>query len=252
MSARSDSDPRGDVSTSALIDGDRHLRAWLASIVDGPVRDGMPTNDPAPSDDDGELTLCVVDLVPETTMSVDVHRSGSAAVWLRHLVCATHPGSSAALGALGVVMARLVDPTRLDAGAPTVQFDPAATTTHLWAALGVAPRPAVVLRTRAVFSRDAALVPRVTSPLRVVGGPVLVLRGRLVGPGEVPLVGADVSVPAVGASARTAPDGSFVLAGVPSGPLAVAVRAKGRSFDVDLDAADSPHTVRCDPREDRS
>ena len=104
----------------------------------------------------------------------------------------------------------------------------------LWAALGVAPRPAFRLRVMLERERPRPAVPRVTQPLIVRVVPARALHGQVLGPGEVPIPQALVELPSLGLSVRTDTRGQFRFASVPADtPLGrLEVRAKGEVLSV--------------------
>lgn len=243
----------GGPVSSPLTDADRAVRDWLRSLLgEDTVRFGTPSAPPSGEEADDEPTMSVhaLDLVHESSGSIDVHRPAPATVWVRYLLCATRPGSVRAFEHLDVVLSAVLDPRSSEGREVPVHLDSDVAALPLWSALGVPPRPGVVLRARTSISRAAKQAPPVTAPLRVEGGPVRSLSGRLVGPGEVPLAGAEVTVPSTGARSRTGTDGDFTLASVPTGPLALAIRVKGRSFDVAVEPSDEPVLVHCDLTEE--
>jgi hypothetical protein len=102
-----------------------------------------------------------------------------------------------------------------------------------WVALAAAPRPSFVIRVPLRRERPVPRAKLVTRRMVVHGSPMAVLHGVVLGPGEIPLMGAVVEVPALSLSTRTGHDGRFAFAGVPSDPpVKLRVRAKGREMFV--------------------
>jgi hypothetical protein len=135
------------------------------------------------------------------------------------------------------------DRLEVDLGA----LDPA-----LWTALQARPRPSIALRLDAEHLTAAEEVPVVREPLQLVGTTIRSLTGHLLDPAGTPLSGAVVTLVATGATDRTSPAGAFAFPTLPAGtgPVRLAVRAKGRHFtaDVDPDSGEAI-VVRCDPLE---
>lgn len=101
---------------------------------------------------------------------------------------------------------------------------------EVWAALGVAPRPAFRLRLPVVRERAEPRVPRVRVPLALNASPITdALTGSVVGPGDVPIPGALVELPSLRLRTRTDAKGVFRFPSVPpAGSLGgLEVRAKG-------------------------
>lgn len=98
-----------------------------------------------------------------------------------------------------------------------------------WTAFGLPPQPSFVLRVPLQMARPQPPVPRVRHPLDVQPVPLATLRGRVVGPEDIPLAGARVEIDGLDAIARTDADGLFHLDTLPAGPAIcrLRVRAKG-------------------------
>jgi hypothetical protein len=121
---------------------------------------------------------------------------------------------------------------------------------HLWTATGIVPRPALVLDVPVQIARAVPAIPRVRGELAVHVVPVRAIRGRVVGPGAVPLPG--ITVTAGGRSARTDPHGEFTLPGLP-GDRAVPLHLSGRGRHLRADVAAhtaEPVVIHCDFEED--
>lgn len=228
-----------------LTEADDRLRAWLGTVAGGvAVRAEPPTDDATgPS-----LTACLLRLESTASVAGGLPRA-PIVVRLRYLVCAHAPEPRRELELLDAVVTAALD-TPIHLGHRLeVDFEPVAAET--WLAFGARPRPSIVLRVDAVHVRGRDEGPVVLEPLRLVGTTVRSFTGRLIGPGDVPLTGVEVTLTATGAAERTSSTGTFTFAAVPGGgPVQLAVRAKGRSFvtAVDPDGGE-PVVVRCDPLE---
>jgi hypothetical protein len=230
-----------------LTEVDDAVRAWIAELAGVVAVDAGP---PRSADHDGApVALYALGVEPQVELRNDLHHPAPATVWLRYLLCGGSPHTPEVLGVLDAVLARLFDPGSGDRGGLDLELEPSVEPLGTWSALGVPPRPAIVLRVRCRFERASRDVAPVLAPLRVEGGPVHSLRGRLVGPGEIPIVGAEVGLPATGARSRTDGSGAFTLPSVPPGPLSLTVRAKGREFLVAVEAPEQPLVIHCDPTE---
>ncbi|MBK8978598.1 MAG: carboxypeptidase regulatory-like domain-containing protein [Planctomycetes bacterium] len=127
--------------------------------------------------------------------------------------------------------------------------------TELWRAVGVPPRPAIaVLAPWRVERRKAVGPPALRLGVEVEG--ITSLRGAVVGIARgdgdtalrAPLAGASVRAPALGRSAITGRDGTFVLDGIrATGDITLHVAARGRQRTVRLDpAAAQPLEIEID------
>jgi hypothetical protein len=104
----------------------------------------------------------------------------------------------------------------------------------VWAALGLAPRPAFVLTTPLRRERPQPPHKYVRFPLEVKGAPVISLQGIVVDAEGAPLAGASVDLPALQLSTRTDANGRFRFSTIPALPDTeqLRVRFKGRELDV--------------------
>ena len=107
-----------------------------------------------------------------------------------------------------------------------------------WLAFGTAPRPAFALHWPVRKSRVEHSAPRVRAPLLLAPTNLIVLRGVVSGPGEVPMAGARVVLAGLGLAATTDRAGVFRFVGVPSGQaLHLRVSARGSTQDFEAGTA---------------
>lgn len=231
-----------------LTDADEHLRAWLAVVVgDVPVRAGPPRDVVADEVVEPELTAYLFELASGLRVNGDAHRPPPTVVRLGYLICADAPEPQQALQVLEAVLVAALEARPDDMG--DFEVDLAPLPSEEWTALGVRPRPAVRLRLTAHHQRRVDQGSVVRTPLQLVGTGSQRLAGRVIGPGDQPLAGAEVAVEAIAATTRTSDDGTFSFPMVPTGAVRLAVRAKGRSFAVDADPEGEPLVIHCDPSE---
>jgi hypothetical protein len=118
-----------------------------------------------------------------------------------------------------------------------------------WSAAGVAPRASFVLTVplrRPLAERPAKPV---RAPLVVNGTSVRPLTGSVVGPGDVPVPDAFVTIPALSLATRSDRRGRFRFGAVPVGPgkHELRVRAKAREFPFSVEGpGEEPVTLRLD------
>jgi hypothetical protein len=96
------------------------------------------------------------------------------------------------------------------------------------------PRPAVLIDVPVQISVAPAMAPRVTGELRLDGGRMRVIAGRVTGPGDVALVSMRVSSTSTGTSVLTDARGGFALSGQPAG-RAVALELTGRGMRMQVE-----------------
>jgi len=233
-----------------LIEADTRLRSWLAPIAgDVPVLAAAPTDDRGDDGSEPSLHAHLVGLEPTAALPRGGPQQAPVVVRLRYLVCAGAGGAGPALELLDKIVTAALDRTELDGHRFEADLEPVPA--EIWIALGARMRPSLTIRIDARHVRTPADTPVVREPLTLTGGTIRSLTGRLLGPGDVPLTGAEVTVMATGASDRTSPGGDFTFGAVPGGgPVRLAVRAKGRMFIADVDPNDGePVVVRCNPLE---
>lgn len=105
---------------------------------------------------------------------------------------------------------------------------------ELWSALGLAPRPAFVLRVPVSLERPQREVQKVRSHLVIRQSPMRSLSGRVLGPNQLAIMGASVELPALRQVTRTDHEGRFLFPAVPSDPPVslIRVNAKGREHSI--------------------
>jgi hypothetical protein len=225
------------------------LAAWLADTTGATVLTGppVPTADPAAdsaadSDAAPVLALWPLELRPEQ-VTVGVGGREPFRFRVRHVAV---PGGRP--DAAAEVLDRIVV-AAVAAGQPTIVLEPLSP--QLWLALGVTPRLALTLDVAASVVPPSPEQPLVREPLRVDGRPVVPLRGRIVGPGDVPLAGIHVQLASTGAATYTDARGQFSFGAVPAGLSAqLRLRVKQRSLSADVGAPSSePVVIHCDTME---
>ena len=202
---------------STIDEVDQHLKDWVGRVLgDVPVSLAVPDRD--------NVDRCVGLYLLELGQPPPARTAQRPAlrVSLCYLVTTGAESPERAHHLLGeLVFAALTE--------PDFEVDLSPVPVALWAALGVPPRPAFRLRVPLARERSQQDVPGVKVPLLAQAMPAAVLVGRVVGPGDIPIPGALVELPAMGLSARTDLKGCFRFASVPAGtPLGrLEVRAKG-------------------------
>lgn len=192
-------------------------QAVLTALTEGeaPARLGLPPEDSGRGESPS-LYVWPLTLVPDriTAPGPDVLR-------LRVRFLITSDGSAPTAPLLDRALLIAAADPHLD-----LVLDPIPAQT--WIALHARPRVAVVVDVPVRVPRPTPPVVRVRQPLRVNQAQIGTLRGRVVGPGEVPIPGAAVRAVDLGIATRTANDGQFALAGVPTDtPVRLLVSARG-------------------------
>jgi len=225
-----------------LTRADAELEAWLADLV-SPA--GVSFEPPHLSQEGTGVGLYLLALAPCPPLRGQFRPPRQAI--LRYLVTAWDASAAGAHRLLEQVLLAALDRTDLD-----VELQPLDGAT--WLALGARPQASFVLAVpvRHLLA-DPPARPVMHSPI-VEPTPMGPLRGVLLGPGELPLAGAEVVLASPRRRARSGPGGHFELAGVPldGRPHQLEVHARGRTYDVKTTDADPSGTfvIRIDLWED--
>lgn len=206
---------------SMLEQTDQQLQQWIANVL-GKV----PVSLTVPGADGAGINLYLLDLLP--TPPPSTQRIAPLQFSARYLVSAWDDDPAVAHRQLGDLLLAALDDEEIEVDLEPI---PAAT----WAAFGVAPRPAFFLRLLVRQSRPEPEVHYVRQPLRLQATPAVTLIGLVLGPEEIPIVGARVEVPSLNRSAMTDADGRFRFPGMPAnGPAQLIVKARGRTLAVSV------------------
>jgi len=208
---------------------DRNMQDWIGSVLDGTAVSLLVPADAAKGQGVG---LYLIELLQ--TPPARGTRRPPLQITLRYLVTSWAEDPQEAHRLLGELLFAAMDH-------PDFEVEQERLPLELWTALRVGPRPCFVLRVPLRRERLEKSAPLVRKPLIMKMSPVRQLQGRVLGPKEIPLMGAQVELPALLLSTQTDCDGRFNFPAVPADPTAVVltVRAKGRSMTVH--AADAAH-----------
>ncbi|MGG6295123.1 Pvc16 family protein [Leptolyngbya sp. AN02str] len=112
----------------------------------------------------------------------------------------------------------------------------------VWVAFHVVPRPAFVLRVPLKRDRPQTIAPPVRVAPDVQVSPSTTLQGQVVGPSDMPLMGAQVELAALKRTTVTNAKGEFEFAAVPTHPpiQRLYVTTKGHRFSVHLEPESDP------------
>jgi hypothetical protein len=229
--SRTDSDPL-TAAENGLVAG------WIRPAVgEIPVVFGPLGAEPL-LEGDVRIQLTFLGTLPATPPRALSRQPQSLLMFARYLVTTKAPNPAEAdrlIVALGFAA--------LDRGVPELERDGPAP--ELWLALGVAARPALVVREVLERQRPAPVAPLVRRPLVTEWSHSRTLTGRVIGPRNTPIAGARIEVASAGLTAYSDHRGEFTLAGVPTGPPAplLAITAKGVRLTVRADAPASEPLV---------
>lgn len=224
----------------AVIDqADRELQEWVKSIVTGVEVVLGP-----PRQLDGKYGVSLYLLALATPPPAWMNRQPATRVALRYLVTAWAEDDEQAHSLLGKLVLAVMEKREYE-------LDLAELPATMWTALSIAPRPAFTLCVPLYVERPEPVTRLVHGPLVVRGAPVINLHGIVLGPGDIPIVGASVELPALQLSEHTDARGRFYFSTVPGEPrgIQLLVKAKGRVQSVTVEQPTSdrePLAVRFD------
>lgn len=218
---------------------DSRLREWAANTLD--IRT-ISLRPPTDDQSDRGASLYLVELISAPPLRT-VQRP-PLQLSLRYLVSTWAEEPEEAHRLLGGLVFAAMEHPEFE-----VEIEPVPAA--VWMALGVIPRPSFFLRVPLRRERPQPEAKYVRKPLVVQTAPVTNLSGVVVGPEEIPLVGATVTLPALHRSTQTDEKGRFQFAAVPASHLErLSVRAKGREFEVSIQqqvAAGEPIVIHFNP-----
>lgn len=218
---------------------DRELQEWVKSVV-SPVEVVLGP----PSQLDGKHGVNLYLLALGDPPSAWMNRQPAARVALRYLVTTWAENEEEAHGLLGELVLAVLEKREYELDLNDLHAT-------MWTALGIAPRPAFTLCVPLTVERPEPVTRLVQRPLVVRGVPVISLYGIVLGPGDIPIVGASVELPTLQLSVHTDARGRFYFSTVPGEPpgMQLLVKAKGRERSITVEQATSeqePLAIRFD------
>ncbi len=206
---------------------DSVLQEWIKSVV-GSVEVILGS----PVLLDGKRGVCLYLLALAESPATWIKRQLPRRVALRYLITAWAEDEKEAHSFLGKLLVAAMEKQEYE-------IDLTEVPATLWTAFGIAPRPAFMLYVPFSVEKPAPTPKLVQGPLVVHGSPIRSLHGIVLGPGDIPVVGAAVELPALQLRGHTDVRGRFRFAAVPSEPLdlQLIVRARGQIQNVTVDHA---------------
>jgi hypothetical protein len=197
---------------------DAGLTKWVEGVVAGVRPSFAPPSD---AEDGLAISLYLLEIVDDPRRQ----HSGRPKLQpsLRYLVTTRAGEPQDAHRLLGVLFYAALDN-------PDYEVELDRVDTELWSALGIAPRPAFILRLPLPHEWTLPELPLVTQgPVTSITG-LATLYGQVLGPGDIPLAGARVELANLNRWVTTGRRGRFALAGVPPAPApkTVLITARGR------------------------
>jgi len=221
---------------------DERLAGWIENVV-GPVEVSLAP--PADGQSGRGISLYLFELADKPPPR-GIRRTPLQLI-LRYLITTWAESPQEAHRLLGeLVFAALDD--------PDMDVDLSPLGAAMWRALGIAPRPALVLNVPVRQERPEPPTKLVRAPMVLHVSPTTQFAGSLVTPDGVPLAGAVVEYVSLHRTTRTDADGRFAFANIPAGsdPLELRVKVKGREFVIAVDQSSTdqqPLVIEFDPLE---
>ncbi|MCP3104372.1 carboxypeptidase-like regulatory domain-containing protein [Myxococcus sp. K15C18031901] len=222
---------------------DQRLKAWVGRIAGGtPVFLGVPDRDSL------ERGVCLYLLELGPAPQARAGRRTPLQISVCYLVTAGAASPEAAHRLLGELVFAAMEE-------PDFEVDLTPVATSVWTGLRVAPRPAFRVRVPVRRERPGPVLQPVRLPVVAQAGPAEALLGCVVGPGDVPIPGALVELPALRLTTRTDDQGCFRFPRVPPVDALgrLEVRANGALLALApeaLAAEPQPLLIRLPPKEE--
>jgi Pvc16 N-terminal domain len=219
---------------------DEALKAWVQRVL-GPI--GMCLLSPSATCPRPGVGLYLMELVDNPP----TRQNGPSPLQfgLRYLVTAWADDPEEEHRLLGELAFAALDDADLQ-----VEFAPLPAAT--WAAFGIVPRPAFLLRVPIRRERPSPPPKLVRAPLVIQSTPMVSLFGKVLAPGDVPLFGVTVELPALELTEHTDAKGLFHFSPIPEEPRSklLHLRRNGRELQVTVDQPTSeaePVVIQFDP-----
>jgi len=208
---------------------DRRLENWIRGVL-GEVN--VFLTPPKDSQDSKGVNLYLLNLA-NTPSGRSLKELSPHRIVLRYLLTISETDPHAMHRMLGELMFAAM-------GLPEVEVELDSLSPAVWSVLGVVARPSFVLRVPLIRERPEKLAPPVRTEMIIKNASLRPLTGRVMGPGDIAIMGARVELPALKLSTATDSRGRFQFAAVPSDPLIklLRVNAKGRTISVSVDRPD--------------
>lgn len=197
---------------------DRELKAWVQGVIpEAEVVLGPPRQL------EGKRGVSLYLLALADPLPAWANRQASRQIALRYLVTAWATEEEQAHALLGSLVFAALEKREYELKLEEI-------TASVWAALGIAPRPAFMLWVPCTLAQQASVVKLVRGPLVVQGAPVRSLHGIVLGPGDIPVANAGVELPALQLRGHTDAKGRFFFASVPGESQSVQLVVKARGY----------------------
>ena len=220
-------------------DVDRSLGEWVATVAEG-----ADVSFDAPGADVERATVRLDLLNLHNGVPTRRDQQANLEISLHYLVSVEAPDAQVAHRLLGKLV--LAAQERSDFLVELRAVEPS-----LWAAFGVAPRPAFILQCPFTLERPVR-APRIRKPAEVRVSPVGDVNGVVLSRDDVPIVRARIELPDIGAVSYTDANGRFHFGAVPMQTTARPLRIVARGTELRISERvrpDQPLVIRFEPQE---
>jgi hypothetical protein len=219
---------------------DRRLQAWVGKVLDGAQVSLAPPGKSLPEPGVGLYLMEIVN----SPVAPDARSLAPQQIALRYLVTAWAEAAEDSHRLLGTLVFKALRN-------PDFQVELEPVPVDAWSAFGVEPRPSFVLRVPLRYEEPRPKRPLVRQHMRIETTSMKSLHGVVVGPGEVPIIGASVQLPHLNLNTKTDSHGRFRFAAVPAEPQVKLFRVRAKGLTQEEKMSDKePVTIRIKGLED--
>lgn len=238
---------------------DQRLRQWVLSTLSDLPMDSTPevdfeppgaellqtatANDTAPNDTAPNAKIHLYLMEMRRVAPVPGRKRPPRRLLLRYLVTASASSHTLIHRLLGNLAFAALENTEFELDENPLPLE-------LWSAFKVAPRPGFVLQAPVDLRVEPRRGPLVEKALVLETENLVELHGLVVGPGDRPIAGARVGIPALGRSTYTDGNGRFTFGAISQAAKRLRIEARGRELDVSARPGSEPLVIRWQPTED--
>ncbi len=208
---------------------DRQLEEWVRSVL--PDAD-LSFEPPTDTGDGRGVNLYLMELI-NSPLPGGRH-TAPLQILLRYLVTSWAESSLEAHRMMGELVFAAMENSEFEVELETVPID-------TWTAFGIAPRPSFILRYKLRVERPEKTVPLVSGPLSITSSPMMDLQGLVLGPGNVPIMGARVELTALQRFTYTDYKGRFTLPAIPGDQNLESLRVTARGWELTIQLEPTAH-----------
>lgn len=205
---------------------DRRLKSWIDEMLDEVE---VSLDAPVEGKQGNGVNAYLLELSPKR--SERTLKREPLQISLRYLLTTWAPSPEKAHRLLADLLFAAMNQSEFEVDIEPVTLD-------TWKVLGLRPRPAFYLTTPLRRDLPEEVVPRVAQPISVQMLPKAAFHGRVIGPGDQPLMGAQVELRSLNRTVYTDTHGRFVLSGVPADPTLKKIHVKAREWQTTVKVAD--------------